>query len=83
MAADLKKLMEDAATLADTAAAVLPGANIAGGAARIGSQILSVVEDLHKHAPDEESGKLLEDAHKTLMLSIETKSRDLSRRLRG
>lgn len=81
--ADLKELINDLATLADTAATVLPQASIAGGAARIGSKIIEIIDDLKHHAPDVQSADTLDEAHAKLMAAVTTKASDLSKRLRG
>ncbi len=81
--ADLKQLIDEVARVADTAALVLPGAAIAGGAARIGGQLLSIIDDLGHHAPDPESYAKLEEAYKTLMATTVAKSGAISQRLRG
>ena len=80
---DLKDLINKIATAAEAAATVLPAAGIAGGVARIGTKLLDIVEDLHHHAPDNESKEQLEAAHDALVEAVSTKSSDLSRRLRG
>jgi hypothetical protein len=80
---DLKKLIDEIAQVASTAAIVLPGAGIVGGAARIGSKLIEVIEDLHPHAPDAESAGKLETAHDQLTAIVTRKSGDLSNRLRG
>jgi hypothetical protein len=49
---DLKTLIDDVAKVADTASLVLPQASIAGGTARIGSKIISIIDDLKNHAVD-------------------------------
>lgn len=81
--ADLKSLIDDLTKLADTAATVLPQASIAGGAMRIGSKIIDIIDDLKPHAPDGEAVDALDDAHDKLMTAVSKKSGDVSRRLRG
>lgn len=81
--ADLKQMIDELATLAETASVVLPQAAIAGGAARIGSKILSIVDDLKPHAPTLSSAQQLQDAEEKLMAALSSKSAATSSRLRG
>lgn len=80
---DLKKLITEFANVADLAATVLPAAGIAGGVARIGQQIIGIIDDLKPHAPDAESKAQLEAAHDKLMAAVTKKAEDTSAKLRG
>ena len=80
---DLKTLINKLAEVADLAATVLPQASLAGGAMRIGSKLIDIVDDLKHHAPDAETSDQLEEAHKKLTAMVTAKSQATSDRLRG
>lgn len=75
---DLKKLAEDAISVAKLAGNVLPGV---GAGAQLAEGILNIVEGLKPHV-DPATGEDLEAAHKALYDAMTAKGHALSARLR-
>lgn len=80
---NLRSLVEGAASLAHTAAQVLPQAGLAEDGLNIAVKVFDVLDSLKKVSPDVQSTEKLEAAHADLLKHVGEKGAALSARLRG
>lgn len=79
---DIRALIDEVVKVADMASAILPGAGLVGGAAKIGGQIIDIIDSLQEHADPAQQAEM-QAASKTLSDAVKAKAADTSARLRG